>query len=67
MNTDQTPTIPQLFRATAAARGDQPAICFVDREVCFGEIDRASDGIAAALAGRGIGKGDRVALYCINR
>lgn len=66
MNTDQAPTIPQLFRATAAARGDQPAICFVDREVCFGEIDRASDGIAAALAGRGIGKGDRVALYCIN-
>ncbi|MET0024236.1 MAG: long-chain fatty acid--CoA ligase [Sedimenticola sp.] len=66
MTANQTPSIPERFRATAAERGDQPVICFPDREVTFAEVNRASDGVAASLAGQGIKKGDRVALYCIN-
>jgi long-chain acyl-CoA synthetase len=66
MNDKTTPSIADLFRATAVERAGQAAICFPGREVSFQEIDRASDGVAASLAERGIEKGDRVALYCIN-
>ncbi len=59
-------SIPEGLRATARRYPDAPAIRFVDRSVSFGEVDRASDAIAAALAVRGLEKGDRVGLYCIN-
>jgi len=59
-------SIPQALRATSARNPAAPAICFSDRTVSFGEVDSASDSIAASLADRGVEKGDRIALYCIN-
>lgn len=66
MTQQPTPSIPDLMRATAQAYGQHPAILFPDRHVTFAQVDQRSDAVAAALAERGIGKGDRVALYCIN-
>ena len=55
-------TTVALLRDTAQAVPDGEA--FVDGPVrlTFGAWDRAADGLAAALAGRGVGKGDVVAL-----
>ncbi|WP_428603268.1 long-chain-fatty-acid--CoA ligase [Sedimenticola sp.] len=61
-----TPSIPEMMRSTAKRFGDQPAILFTENQVTFTEVDRQSDGIAAALAEQGVVKGDRIALYCIN-
>ncbi len=63
---DVNVSIPAVLRATAQANPAAPAICFSDRQLTFAEVDRASDAIAASLAGQGIAQGDRVALYCIN-
>ena len=59
-------SIPEAFRRAAAEFADAPAVRLPGRNLSFREIDRASDRIAANLAPRGIGKGDRVGLYCIN-
>jgi long-chain acyl-CoA synthetase len=58
--------LPSLFRRVAAAHRDAAAI-FCDSLVwTYSALDVASDGVAAALAARGICAGDRVALYCPN-
>ena len=66
MTVATTPSIPEMMRATAERYGDQPAILFADSNVTFGQVDQQSDAVAAALAGQGVGKGDRIALYCVN-
>ena len=60
------PSIPDQFRATAAAHADAAAIVFADHVLTFAEVDRASDRVAAGLASLGLAKGVRVGLYCIN-
>jgi len=59
-------SIPDAFRQTATQFADAPAVRLPDRDFTFREMDDASERIAAGLAARGIGKGDRVGLYCIN-
>ena len=59
-------SIPAAFRSAVQAHGDAPLVVTPDTQHSFGQIDRASDSVAAALAGAAIGKGDRVALYCPN-
>jgi long-chain acyl-CoA synthetase len=49
-----------------AQRPDAPAALFKGRTVTWGELDRRSDAFAAALAGLGVGRGDRVALLLPN-
>src|SRR5215211_4401200 len=49
-----------------AQRPGAPALLFKGRTVSHGELDRASDAFAAALAGLGVAKGDRVALLLPN-
>ena len=49
-----------------AQRPDAPAVLFKGRTVIWGELDRLSDAFAAALAGLGVAKGDRVALLLPN-
>lgn len=58
--------IPALARAAAARYPDHRAIVFGERTLDFKTFDHRSDRVAAGLAARGIGKGDRVGLYCIN-
>jgi long-chain acyl-CoA synthetase len=49
-----------------AQRPQAPAALFKGRSVSHGELDRLSDAFAAALAGLGVAKGDRVALLLPN-
>ena len=49
-----------------AQRPQAPAALFKGRTVSHGELDRLSDAFAAALAGLGVAKGDRVALLLPN-
>jgi long-chain acyl-CoA synthetase len=49
-----------------AQRPDAPALLFKGRTVSHGELERASDAFAAALAGLGVAKGDRVAVLLPN-
>jgi long-chain acyl-CoA synthetase len=49
-----------------AERPEAPALLFKGRAVSHGELDRRSDAFAAALAGLGVAKGDRVALLLPN-
>lgn len=66
MNTEINRPLTELLRATAQRMGEHPAIRFQDRVVSFAQFDRLTDRIAATFAQRGIEKGDRIGLYCIN-
>jgi len=55
-----------MFRAGVRRFARQPAVVFDGRTLDFAAVDRMSDRVAAALARRGIRKGDRIGLYCIN-
>ncbi|MFQ6033774.1 MAG: AMP-binding protein, partial [Candidatus Bipolaricaulia bacterium] len=60
-------TIPQFFAETAARYPEKPAIIIPrDRgydEISYEELARRARRLAAALAGRGIAKGDKVVLF----
>ena len=58
--------IVDRFLAVAAERRNEPVIRMPGASVSYGELDGASDRVAAALARRGVAVGDRVALYCPN-
>ncbi|HEY2050543.1 MAG TPA: AMP-binding protein [Caulobacteraceae bacterium] len=58
---------PLAMLAAAVARAaDRPAIHYFDTTLTWRELDDASDALAAALGERGVGPGDRVALYLQN-
>ncbi|WP_103336744.1 ATP-dependent acyl-CoA ligase [Amycolatopsis sp. CA-126428] len=61
-------TLAQLVTRAAALWPERPAWVFDDleRTFTFAELDRESSRIAAALAERGIGPGDRVAVMLRN-
>lgn len=59
-------SLPELFHRNLAQFADKPAIHFAGRTLTFAHFDLASRSVAAALAARGIAKGDRVGLYCPN-
>ena len=50
------------FRASAARRPGAPAVYYFDHALSFGEIDQASDGLAAAFEELGLTKGDRIVI-----
>lgn len=55
-------SVPALFAAAAAAHPDRPALTGEDRSLTYAELAAESAGLARALAGRGIGPEDRVAI-----
>lgn len=59
---------PALWlQRTARRNPEAPALFAGERQVAsYGDFARRAAGIAAALAARGIGPGDRVALFCGN-
>jgi len=50
------------FRASAARRPGAPAVYYFDHALSFGEIDQASNGLAAAFEELGLTKGDRIVI-----
>ena len=55
-------TIAEIVRTHGRERPDRPALEVGDRTVTFGELDRRSNQVAAALAAAGVGAEDRVAF-----
>jgi long-chain acyl-CoA synthetase len=52
--------------ASAIRRADAPAVIADETTHTFGELDRASDALAARLQAEGVGRGDRVAIMADN-
>jgi long-chain acyl-CoA synthetase len=60
------PSLPDLIRESAECYGGHPAVIIEGKRFSHAEIDLLSDKAAAGLAAKGVLKGDRVALYCLN-
>lgn len=52
-----------LWRVSLARAADRPFLYYFGATLTFGRVDTESDALAAALAERGIGHGDRIALH----
>src|SRR3989449_2916630 len=59
-------TLQDRLREVAREVGIKPALLLGDRVVTYAELDAATDRLAAALAKRGVKKGDRVTLFMPN-
>ncbi|MGP4115120.1 long-chain-fatty-acid--CoA ligase [Streptomyces sp. 4N509B] len=55
-----------LLEHTARELPERDAVVLGERRLTYGQLDAAAGRVAAALAARGIGRGDRVALSCPN-
>ncbi|HXQ63183.1 MAG TPA: AMP-binding protein [Acidimicrobiales bacterium] len=60
-------TAPRGLAAIAAADPDRVALVYDGARTTFGRLDRGANAVAHALAGLGVGPGDRVAVMLGNR
>ncbi|MFI9185324.1 AMP-binding protein [Streptomyces goshikiensis] len=60
------PSVLDAFRAAAARAPERTALAYFDGRIGYAEADALSDSVAGHLAGRGIGRGDRVAVMLQN-
>lgn len=56
----------ELAQAACLRRQDEPLLHYLGASLSGGQIAEASDALACALHARGVGRGDRVALYMQN-
>lgn len=56
----------EMLLATVQAMSEQPAMYYFDRAISYGVLDRTSSALAFAFKTRGIGHGDRIALFLQN-
>jgi acyl-CoA synthetase (AMP-forming)/AMP-acid ligase II len=59
-------TLPMFFKTFCALNAANEAVVAGEERLTFADLDRISDGLAHALAGRGIKKRDRVAIAMRN-
>ena len=59
-------TLLDYLEALATEHGDKPAVLFKGATISYGQLAAESTAFAAALAGMGVGKGDRVAVLLPN-
>jgi acyl-CoA synthetase (AMP-forming)/AMP-acid ligase II len=59
--------VPELVARSARRDPDAPALACEGELRSFGELDGRANGLAAALAERGVGAGERVAILMHNR
>ncbi|HJQ85330.1 MAG TPA: AMP-binding protein, partial [Candidatus Binatia bacterium] len=59
------PTSPEFLRLQAR-RGASGGLVFAGRRICFAELGRTVDALAAWLGRRGIGAGQRVGVLAAN-
>ncbi|HEY7261340.1 MAG TPA: AMP-binding protein [Trebonia sp.] len=55
-----------MWRSGLARGGDRPFLYYFDAPVTAATVEAESDALAAAFAARGLGRGDRIALYLQN-
>jgi long-chain acyl-CoA synthetase len=55
-----------LFEETAGRAPERDAVRYFDEVISYKELDDLANRFASTLAGRGVGKGDRVAVYTQN-
>jgi long-chain acyl-CoA synthetase len=55
-----------LFRAAVFRAAEQPAKLYFDGALTYADLDRLSDGLAAALVSHGFARGDRLAVFMQN-
>lgn len=55
-------TLVDVFRATVAQAGDDPAIEAADGVLTYAELEEVAEGLAARLNTEGIGRGDKVGV-----
>lgn len=56
--------IGDVFANAAVAVPDRVAVVHREEQLTFGELDRAAERLAGALAARGVGRGDRLVTWC---
>jgi long-chain acyl-CoA synthetase len=56
----------EMFQETAQTMPEQPALYYFDHAINYGELDRASSALAAALKERDVRHGDRIVLFLQN-
>ena len=66
MKNKQAKTLKSMLGETVKRYGDRTAVVYGDRRLSYAELDEASNKIANALMGMGIGKDDRVAMLLPN-
>ncbi len=59
--------VHDLVREAAAGHGERPALTFKDETLSYADLWAATRGTAAGLAGLGVRRGDRVAVYLDKR
>jgi long-chain acyl-CoA synthetase len=59
-------SLPDLFAASAARRGDAPLIDFLGRHYSYAETLGGARRVACGLAALGYGRGDRIGLFLPN-
>ena len=59
-------SVYQVLRLAASHYGDRPATAFMGAQLTYAELAARADRLAAALAGLGVGKGDRVGIMLPN-
>jgi long-chain acyl-CoA synthetase len=59
-------SLTQAFDEACARAPQRPAVVFYGRTLTYRELRDSADRLACALAGHGVKKGDRVALYLLN-
>src|SRR5688572_24157165 len=64
--TNLPPTLPGLFDAFCALHAGTEAVVAGEERLTFADLNREATRLARALAGAGIGKGDRVAVAMRN-
>lgn len=58
--------LTEYLRAWAKDRPQRPAVIFYGHVTTYADLDRQSDRFAALLQSKGVGKGDRVAVFLPN-
>ena len=58
--------LKQMLEEAARRYGEKTAIVLGDHGLSYAELDEASNKVANALIGMGVGKGDRVAMLLSN-
>lgn len=59
-------TVPALFFSAVENFSDHTAMIEDDRRVCYGELGNMARNFSSFLSGRGVKKGDRVAIFLPN-